>query len=173
MSLSLYAAVVPGCLQILGALSALIDKAEAFCAENGIAQADLIGAKLAEDMLPLGFQVQSVVSHSLGAIEAVRKGVSSPDLSPWPETLAGLREWIEGARAGLAALDPAELDSLQGRDVRFEFRDRRMDFTVEDYLLSFAQPNFYFHASMLYAILRMKGLAIGKRDFMGAVRMKP
>ena len=172
MSVSLYAATIPTFLQILGSVSALLDKAEAYCAERDIAEAELIGTKLAEDMLPFGFQVSSVVHHSLGAIEGVRKGVFSPDRSPWPQTLAGLRERIEHARATLAALDPAELDALQGRDMRFEIHDVRMDFTVEDFLFTFSQPNFNFHASIGYAILRMKGVAIGKRDFLGAIRMK-
>ena len=172
MPVSLYAATVPTFLQILGSVVALLDKAEAYCAEKGIAEADLIETKLAEDMLPFGFQVSSVAHHSFGAVEAVGKGLFAPDRSPWPDTLAGLRERVEGARAGLAALDPVTLDALKGHDMRFEYGEHRMDFTVEDFLFTFSQPNFHFHAAMAYAILRMKGLAIGKRDYMGALRLK-
>ena len=64
-----------------------------------------------------------------------------------------------------------ELEGFVGQPMRFEFRDRRMDFTAEDFLLSFSQPNYYFHAATAYNILRMMGVAVGKRDFMGAVRI--
>ena len=63
------------------------------------------------------------------------------------------------------------MEGLIGKPVRFEFRDFRMDFTAEDFLLSFSQPNFYFHAATAYDILRMKGVEVGKRDFMGRVRL--
>jgi hypothetical protein len=172
MTVSLYATTIPTFLQTLGAVGHLLDKAEAYCTDQNIAETDLIGARLAEDMLPFGYQARSVATHSIGAIEGVRNGVFSPDQTPWPETFAGLRALIEDARAELTALDPATLDDLQGRDMRFEFGAYRMDFTVEDFLLSFSQPNFFFHASMTYAILRMKKLDIGKRDYLGALRLK-
>ena len=169
---SLYAAVVPSQRQLIGAVSALVDKAAAWCAETGEDEAALIDARLAPDMLPFGYQVKSVAEHSQGSIEGVRAGVYSPSLAPWPTDFAGLKALLAAADAFLAALDPAEVDGFAGRDMRFEFRDRRMDFTAEDFLLSFAQPNFYFHASVAYAILRAKGLRIGKGDFMGRPRLK-
>ncbi len=89
-------------------------------------------------------------------------------------TLPTARRLFAAARtpAEVAALDPAEIDGFVGRDMRFEFRDRRLDFTAEDFLLSFAQPNFYFHASIAYAILRAQGFGIGKGDFIGRARIK-
>ncbi len=80
---------------------------------------------------------------------------------------------MAGAIAQLEALDPGEVESFARRDMRFQFGNHRMDFTAEDFLLSFSQPYFYFHATTAYVILRMKGLAIGKRDFNGRVRQKP
>ena len=74
--------------------------------------------------------------------------------------------------AELRLIDPAELDGLVGRDMRFEFGTRRMDFTAEDFLLSFSLPNFYFHATTAYDVLRNQGLPLGKMDFIGAVRLK-
>jgi hypothetical protein len=172
MPLSLHAAVVPSALQILASVARLVDKAEAWCQEKDLPPAELIGARLAPDMHPFAYQVKSTVVHSWGAIEGVRRGVFAPDLTPPPESFAGLRERLEVARNGLGALDPAELEGFIGRDVRFEFGDRSMDFAAEEFLLSFSQPNFYFHATTAYDILRWKGLPIGKRDFTGRVRVR-
>jgi uncharacterized protein len=172
MAFSLYAATVPSYLQILGAVSGLLVRAESFCTEKGIAPQELIQARLAEDMLPFAYQVKSTAVHSHGAIEGVRKGVFSPDMTPPPETFAALKTRIAETLAALRAIDVAEVDGFLGRDMRFSFGDRRMDFTAENFLLSFSQPNFYFHATTAYDILRWKGLPIGKRDFMGKPRVK-
>jgi len=172
MVFSLYAAIVPSYLQILQAVSGLLVKAESSCTEKGIAPQELIQARLAEDMFPFAYQVKSTAVHSLGAIEGVRKGVFSPDMTPPPETFAALKTRIAETLAALRAIDVAEVDGFLGRDMRFSFGDRRMDFTAENFLLSFSQPNFYFHATTAYDILRWKGLPIGKRDFMGKPRVK-
>jgi uncharacterized protein len=172
MGLSLYAATIPSYRQILEAVAGLLVKAESFCAEKGLAPKDLIQARLAEDMLPFAYQVKSTAVHSLGAIEGVRKGVFSPDMTPPPETFAALKTRIAETLAALHAINAAEVDAFVGRDMRFSFGDRQIDFTAENFLLSFAQPNFYFHATTAYDILRWKGLAIGKRDFMGKLRLK-
>jgi uncharacterized protein len=172
MAFSLYAATVPSYQQILGAVSGLLDKAEAFCAEKGIAPSDLIQARLAPDMLPFVYQVKSAAVHSLGAIEGVRRGVFSPDMTPPPETLAALKARVADTLAALAKIDPAEVDGFVGRDMRFEIKERRIEFTAENFLLTFSQPNFYFHATTAYDILRWKGLSIGKRDFLGRLRTK-
>lgn len=172
MAFSLYAATVPSFRQILEAVSGLLVKAESFCGERGIAPPDLIQARLAEDMLPFAYQVKSTAVHSLGAIEGVRKGVFSPDMNPPPETFAALKTRISETLAGLEAIDAAEVDGFVGRDMRFTLGDRHMDFTAESFLLSFSQPNFYFHATTAYDILRWKGISIGKRDFLGKLRLK-
>jgi hypothetical protein len=172
MSFSLYAATIPSYCQILGSVGGLVAKAEAYCTEKGLAPAELIQARLAPDMWPFADQVKSAAVHSLGAIEGVRRGVFSPDRTPAPDSFAGLRARIADARAALEKLEPAEVNAFMGRDMRFEFGDYRLDFTAEEYLLSFAQPNFYFHAATAYDILRFKGLPLGKRDFTGRVRVK-
>ncbi len=173
MAITLYAATIPSYQQILGAVAGLIDKAEAYCTEQGLAPEAILNAQLAPDMLPFAFQVRSVATHSLGAIKGVQAGVFSPDTSPWPDSFDGLRTVIAAARAGIDALSAADVDALEGNAMRFQFGDDyRMDFTAEDFLLSFSQPNFYFHATTAYDILRHKGAAIGKGDFMGAVRLK-
>lgn len=172
MALSLYAATVPSYLQVLGAVAHLLGKAEAFCAEKRIAPDAIVQARLAEDMLPFAYQVKSTAVHSLGAIDGVRRGVFSPDMTPPPGDFAALKARIAATLAALEAIEPAELDAYVGRDMRFEFGERRLDFTAEEFLLSFSQPNFYFHATTAYDILRWKGVNIGKRDFMGKLRTK-
>jgi hypothetical protein len=173
MAFSLYAATVPSYRQILGAVAGLLDKAEAFCIEKQIAPADIIQARLAEDMHPFAYQVKSTAVHSLGAIEGVRRGVFFPDITPPPETFAALKTRISETLTTLEAVDATEVDSFVGRDMRFAFGDRHVDYTAEDFLLSFSQPNFYFHAATAYDILRWKRVPIGKRDFTGRTRKKP
>ena len=172
MAFSLYAATIPSYQQILGAVSGLLITAEAFCSEKGLAHEEIIQARLAEDMQPFAYQVKSTAVHSLGAIEGVRRGAFSPDVSTPPETFAALKTRIEDTLAALGTLQPTEVDAFVGRDMRFVSGDRRLDFTAENFLLSFSQPNFYFHAATTYDILRWKGVPIGKRNFMGKLRIK-
>ena len=172
MAFSLYAATIPTYRQILGAVAALLVKAETFCTDKGMAPADVIHARLADDMQPFAYQVKSTAVHSLGAIEGVRKGVFSPDTTPPPDTFSALKMRISEALTALEAIDPAEVDSFVGRDMRFAFGERHLDYTAENFLLSFSQPNFYFHAATTYDILRWKGVLIGKRDFLGKTRIK-
>jgi hypothetical protein len=173
MTLSLYSVTVAAYIQTLEAVAGLVSKAEAFCSEKGLAPHELIQARLAEDMLPFAYQVKSAAVHSLGAIEGVRKGVFSPDMTTPPDTFAALAARIGDTLAGLKAIEPAEVNAFVGRDMRFAMGERRMDFSAEDFLLTFAQPNFYFHATTAYDILRMKGVPLGKRDFMGRLRLRP
>jgi hypothetical protein len=173
MAFSLYDAIIPSWLQMLGTVEHLIDKAEEWCSEREVPEATLLDARLADDMLPFAYQVKSVAVHSQGAIEGALLGVFSPDRSTPPDTFAGLRERIAAARAAIEALDPAEVDALIGRDAAFVVGDiRRIEFTADQFLLSFSQPSFYFHVTTAYAILRGRGLAIGKRDYLGQMRIK-
>ncbi len=176
MAISLYDATVLNYRQTLGAVAGLLAKAEAFCKEKGLAPSEIIQARLAPDMLPFAYQVKSTAVHSIGAIEGVRRGVFSPDMTPPPETFAALNARIADTLATLETVKPAEVEAFIGRAMRFEVRfeggERRIDFTAENFLLSFSLPNFYFHATTAYDILRWKGVQIGKRDFMGALRSR-
>jgi len=173
MPLSLHAALIPGWLQILASTRALVDKAEAHCTATGIDPQTLIGARLIDDMLPFAYQIKSCAVHSQGAIEGVRKGQFAPDMADPPHGFAGLAERLDAASLFLAGIDPAELDDLAGRDMMFEIPGRiRYDFTGADFLLGFSQPNFFFHATTAYNILRANGVRIGKRDYIGAMPLK-
>lgn len=172
MTVSLDQAFIAPCLQVLDSLAGLIDRAEAHCAEAGLPATALTEACLAPDMWPFAKQVFEGGHHSARTITAVRAGLAGPELAPVASDFDALRREVADAIALLRSVPAGELDALAGNDMRFEFGPRRMEFTVEDYLLSFALPNFYFHASMAYAILRQQGVNIGKRDFLGAVRLK-
>lgn len=172
MSFSFYDAVVPANLQILGALDGVMEKAKAFCDERGLTEAELIDARLAPDMFPLGYQVKSCAVHSIGGIEGTQVGGFSPDRSTWPTEFDGLRGILQRASAALSALDRVTVDELTDTDTHFAFGETKLPFTGANFLLSFSQPNFYFHATTAYAILRAQGVNLGKRDFMGMPRIK-
>jgi hypothetical protein len=123
-------------------------------------------------MNPFSYQVKSTAVHSLGAIEGVRRGVFSPDQTVPPDSFEALKTRITETTKALHSIDPTEVDGFMGRDMKFAFGTRQVDFTAEDFLLSFSQPNFYFHAATAYDILRGKGVPIGKRDFLGMLRRK-
>lgn len=172
MTMSLYAVTVPTYLQTLGAVLGLVNKAEAHCTETQMAPAELIQTRLAADMLPFAYQVKSTCVHSLGAIEGVRRGVFSPDMKPSPETFTALQAMVNDTVVALTSIKAEEIDAFLGRPMRFSFGERNIDFVAEDFLLTFSQPNFYFHAATAYDILRWKGLKLSKRDFMGRMRIK-
>lgn len=170
MAFSLYDATVPSWVQMLHSVRHLIDKAEAHCQAHGLEPKVLIDARLAADMHPFGYQVKSVVVHSLGAIEGVRKGTFSPDNQPWPDTFDGLRERVDQTLEVLAQLERSEVNGFVGADMRFESGRYRVDYTAEHFLMSFTMPNFYFHATTAYAVLRAQGLPLGKLDYLGKLR---
>jgi hypothetical protein len=172
MALSLYDVTVPTYQQMLSAVSGLLEKAEAHCIAKSMSPADFINARLQEDMLPFNYQVKSTVTHSVGALNALARGVFSPDMTPSPDSFAGLKSKVTSAIAALDAFTPQDINAFEGGDMRFELREFRLNFTTENFLLSFSLPNFYFHATTAYDILRHKGVAIGKRDFVGQLRLK-
>ena len=171
MAVSLYEAVIPSMRQILGSVGGLIDKAEAFAGDKGIGVDALIDARLAPDMLPFGYQVKSCADHSAGAIAGVRAGSFTPSRAPWPTHVAGLRAKLAEAEGVLAAVEPAELEAIAERPMQFAMGEMKLPFTVAGFLLSFSQPNFYFHATTAYDVLRAQGVKLGKTDFLGKLRL--
>lgn len=172
MALSLYDITVPTFQQSLGALAGVLDKGEAHAAGKGMAVDEWVGARLFSDMAPLSFQVKQAAHHSAGALAAVQKGVFAPDITPPPERFTDLKHMVANALDALARHTPADINALEGRDMRFEFRERVLPFTAENFLLSFSMPNFYFHATTAYDIFRHNGVPLGKRDFMGKLHLK-
>ena len=171
MTISLYDATVATFIQTLGAVEGFLGRGLDHCRANGIEPQEIVETRLYPDMLPFRYQVVSTISHSIGAIEAIKKGVFSPPAAPEYD-YEGLQKAVGVARESLKKLSADEVNELEGRDVKFEFRDRSIPFVGGNFLLSFSTPNFFFHASMAYGILRSKGVPLGKRDFMGQLRIK-
>lgn len=168
MPISLHAATIPSMLQIIGAAKNWIDKA----VESGMSDSDIVNARLIDNMLPFAYQIKSMYVHSVSAIEGLRKGVFSPDFADPPATAAALRARLEEAETFLNGVSEEELEGFIGKDMRFEIGEKRLDFTGEDFLMTFSQPNFYFHATTAYGILRAASVPVGKIDYLGQMRLK-
>ena len=171
MPISLHAAFVPSALQIIGSTRRLCDTAESWCGEQDRDAQTVLNARIYEDMLPFAYQVKSVAVHTRGAVAALQEGRFSPDMAPPPDSFDGLRAALDEAKAALEGTDESALEDVIGKEVRFEFGKLSLPFDAEEFLLSFSQPNFYFHCATAYNILRMKGVPVGKMDFMGRVRI--
>ena len=172
MAISLYDVSVGQYLQTLGATAGVLERAEKHCREAGGDPDALVGARLAEDMFPLAFQIRSVAHHSVGALEGAKTGLFHPPSGPMPQTYAELHATVADAIAALKAMTPDEVSALEGRDMVFKLGEMEMPFVVEGFLLSFSLPNFYFHATTAYGILRANGAPLGKRNFLGALKLK-
>jgi len=172
MAISLYDLSVANYLQTLGAVEGFLGRGLDHCRDNNIDPATIVETRLFDDMLPFRFQVMSVAHHSLGAIKGVQAGVFAPP-SGGDYNYEGLQQLVADTRTALQALSRDEVNALEGRDVVFQLGNFKMPFVAENFLLSFSLPNFYFHATTAYDILRTKGAPLGKRDFMGALRLKP
>ncbi|MDN3644736.1 DUF1993 domain-containing protein [Pontixanthobacter aestiaquae] len=173
MPLTLHAATVPAWLQVIASTHALVDKAEAWCDENGHDHGDILDASLAENMWSFNWQVSAVWMHSAHALAAAESGMFEPDFSAVPDSFEACRAKLDTARDFASSVDPQSLEEWADNNLDFVLGGTtRMSFTVQNFLLSFSNPNFYFHAAAIYDILRMKGLEIGKRDFLGAVAIK-
>lgn len=172
MAFSLYDATVANYLQILGAVGGFLEKSLTHFREKGLDPGEIVEARLTPDMLPLRFQIVSVAHHSRGAIEAAKTGVFAPSAGKPDLDYAALQALVTEARHELSALTPEAVDALAGRDVIFKLGERALPFTSEGFLMSFSLPNFFFHATTAYDILRHKGAPLGKRDFMGRMKLK-
>ena len=168
MTVALYDASVGTFKQVLGASQRILGKSRAHFEDEGTVLDEVVGACLIDDMLPFGFQIVSIVHHSLGAIRGVERGVFSvtPDDSP-DQGYSALEDLVARTRNALDDYSPEAVDSFAGRRVEFRFRDNVVPFTAEAFLLTFTLPNLYFHATTAYDLLRMLGAPLGKRDFLG------
>ena len=171
MAVSLYDLTVPSYLQTLGAIEGVLSKGADYCKEKNIDPNTIVETRLAPDMLPFRFQVVAVAHHSAGAIKGVKAGAFGPPASSTAD-YAGLQKLVAEARETLEKAKPEEVNSCEGKDVVFSVGDRKIPFTAEGFLQTFSLPNFYFHATTAYDILRNKGVPLGKRDFLGKMKIK-
>jgi uncharacterized protein len=172
MAIPLYDLTVASYLQALGGVSGYLERGAAHCRDNNVDPEEIVGTRLYGDMLPFRFQIVSVAYHSLGAIEGVKAGQFGPPSDRREHSYADLQGLVAETRAALEKLAPDEVNALEGGDMLFAIGDFKLPFTAEKFLMSFSLPNFYFHATTAYDILRSKGVPLGKRDFMGQMRTK-
>ena len=166
MSISPYDLSVPTFQRGFAALSKLLDKAEAFAQEKAIKPEVLVNARLSPDMLSLAGQIQRLSDTAKGAAARLT-GTDAPSFPDDETTLADLRARIEKTTSYLASVPQAAFEGAEERTVVLKTRQQEVTFTGKDYLLTFALPNFYFHLTTAYAILRHNGVPIGKLDFLG------
>ncbi len=172
MSISLFDASVASYLQVVGAVSGFLEKGKSHFTENNIDLEEVVSTRLYPDMLPFRFQVISVVHHSLGTMKALESGEFGPPTGHPDYDYAGLQGLVAETLESLGGYSAEDVNALSSGDVTFKLGEMNMPFTASNFVLSFSHPNVYFHAATAYDILRMKGVALGKRDFMGMPRMK-
>lgn len=166
MSLSMYHASVPVFLRMLGNLSGILHKAEAYAVARKIDPSVLLNARLAPDMHPLVRQVQ-IASDSVKGCAARLAGIEIPSYADNESSFAELQARIAKTQAFLQSIVAAQIDGSEERSITLTFPGAQMTFSGQEYLLHFVLPNFYFHLTTAYAILRHNGLDIGKMDFLG------
>ena len=168
MAFDLYAAFVPTARQLLGALPGVIAKAEAFVAETDCTEQELLEARLAEDMWPLPWHIRSCWMHSAYALDQLAGDEFTPDFTEIPESWDAMRAMAAQAEERLAAASRDEVNEIANREIAFVLGGKpRFTLPGERFLLGFNMPNLQFHATTFYDILRMKGVALSKRDYMG------
>jgi hypothetical protein len=168
MPLSMYQASVPTFVQILTALSGVLDKAQAFAAAKKCDPGVLLAARLAPNMFALTQQVQIACDFAKGATARL----AGTEVPSWPDhekTFAELQQRIKKTTDFVQTFKASQIDGSEERDVKLSVGGQPVTFKGQPYLIHFVLPNFYFHATTAYVILRHNGVELGKRDFVGAV----
>jgi hypothetical protein len=168
MAFSMFQATVPVCTQILGSLSAIIDKAAAHCAEKKYDEAWMLTDRLFPDMFTLARQIRQCSDFGRN-IPGRLAGRELPNFAATDDTsFADAKARVEKSLDYVKGFTPAEIDGSEDKDITWTQGQRQMSFKGRVYLLHFGLPNFFFHATTAYNILRHRGVELGKRDFLGS-----
>jgi len=167
MAINIYQTSVPAFLQILGSLSSILTKAATYAEAKKIDPSVLVNARLAPDMLALARQIQIATDHAKGATARLA-GIDVPSFPDSETTIAELQQRIQKTVDFIKGVKPAQFEGAEDRDVTLSIAGQKITWKGTVYLVHFALPNFYFHASTAYDILRHNGVEIGKRDFIGS-----
>ncbi len=171
MSLSLYDISVASYLQILGGVTAVLAKGDEYAGDGHLDLEEIVRYKLRDDMAPFSFQVISVWHHSMNAIRGLKEGLFQPPPKMGDLDYEKLKGLVREATESLEGESRGDIDALTGKPMVFKMNDREIPFTSDNFILSFSLPNFYFHATTLYDILRLHGVPLGKRDYLGKLRV--
>ena len=169
MSISLYEVSIPALSRGLSNMSAILDKAAAHAAAKKYDSVVLAQLRLYPDMHPLVRQVQIACDTAKGAAARLA-GVEVPKHEDTETTLDELKQRIAKTVDFLKTVTAAQVDRDAGRAIEIKFPNGAWKFTALSYLADFVLPNFYFHESMVYALLRKSGVEIGKMDFLGPIQ---
>jgi uncharacterized protein len=164
----LHTASVPVFAQILDAIEVVLRKAEAHADARKIAPEVMLGLRLAPDMFALARQVQVACDFAKNTAGRLA-GAELPRFPDEEKTFAELYERIAKTKAFIAGLPAGAFEGAETRAIQFPMRGKTHEMDGADYLNTFALPNFYFHATAVYAILRANGVELGKGDYMGKV----
>ncbi len=168
MSLSMYQASIPVFIRMLSNLSAILDKAVAQAEAKKIDPSVLLKSRLAPDMLPFTFQIQTATDSAKGCAARLA-GIEIPSFADIETTFPELKARIEKTVEFLKSVKPEQIDGSEERNVTLKLRTGEMHFKGQSYLLGFVLPNFFFHVTTAYALLRHHGIDIGKQDYIGAI----
>lgn len=166
MSLTMYQASIPVLIRMLGNLSSILDKAAAHAEAKKIDPAIFINARLAPDMYPLSRQIQVATDMAKGCAARLA-GIEVPSYEDNESTFPDLQARIAKTVAFLQSVSAEQINGSEERTVTLKLRDKEISFLGQPYLLNFVLPNFYFHITVAYAILRHNGLEISKMDYIG------
>jgi len=166
VAISIYDQFVPVFSHMLSALDKVLSKAEADAAARKIDLDVFVNARLAPDMLPLTRQIQILTDQVKGCASRLA-GQEPPKWADDEKTFADLHARVAKTIAHLKTFKPEQFDGAENRSVELKFPNATFNFTGKDYLLNFVTPNFYFHYTTAYAILRHNGVPVGKGDFLG------
>lgn len=166
MSYTIYDASVPVMVRALGNLSKILDKAVAQAKAEDKPLSDLLEARLAPDMRPFPFQIQSASDAAKGCAARLA-GIAPPSMPDTETSFPELKARLEKTIAFLNTIKPEQFAGAEDREIVLKFPQGEMKFTGRDFLAGFSLPNFFFHVTTAYALLRHKGIAIGKMDFLG------
>jgi hypothetical protein len=166
MKISMYQVSAPRFVNMLNNLSAILDKAAAQAATRKIDPLVLTASRLYPDMFPLSRQVQIVCDTAKGAVARLA-GVENPKHEDTEKTFDELKGRIAKTLAFIKTVKPEQIDDSEDKEIALKVGGRDLKFTGMQYLLGFAQPNFYFHVATAYDILRHNGIEIGKTDYLG------
>ncbi|HEX9474092.1 MAG TPA: DUF1993 domain-containing protein [Steroidobacteraceae bacterium] len=167
MTISMYQVSAPVFDTMLGNLAAILAKAEDWAATRKIDPAVLLAARLAPDMFPFTRQLQIACDFGKGTCARLA-GLEPPSFADNERSFAELQARISRTRAYIATIGAAQIDGSEERHIRLKAGPRELEFKGQAYLTDYALPNFYFHCTMAYAILRHNGLGLVKADFIGA-----
>jgi hypothetical protein len=166
MKISMYQASVPRFVNILGNLSNILDKAQAHVEAKKIDASVLPNYRLFPDMLPMKTQVQIACDTAKGAAARLA-GVPIPAHEDNEATLSDLKARVAKVLAFLGTITPEQIDGTEDKEIVLKRGDKETRYTGIQFLLGHATPNFYFHVTTTYNILRHNGVEIGKRDYLG------